>query len=168
MRTLVPNAASGNRLHIEGHRVVIELDDYKTVKTYGPQCFVISHEPTLVTQLRRLLEHREPGEPLFCTENRQLYELSAFSRFVTAAISEVVGKHVTVHIARKILAAASWPENPSRNAMERISRLVFQHSLSTHVAYNLGHAGAPAGDAASVHSDLEQSFSDESEDTEGA
>ncbi|RKP00148.1 hypothetical protein CXG81DRAFT_19843 [Caulochytrium protostelioides] len=115
--------------------IAIGLDDYKTVRTYGPQVFRITTDPQLVALLRRLLAHREAGQPLFRGPHGQLFLPAAFSLLVTRAMTDAVGKRVTVQIARKILATASWLEHPSKNRMAHISRYVFLHRLETHLTY---------------------------------
>ncbi|RKO99900.1 hypothetical protein CXG81DRAFT_27379 [Caulochytrium protostelioides] len=155
MRTLVPDANTGNRISIQGDDVVIGLDDYKTIGTHGPQVFTISTDANLVRELRRLLEHRKPGDPLLFGQDSVPFPPSAFTHLMTKSLSDEVGKHVTVQIARKILAKASWLENPSRNAMEHISRYDFHHYLVTHLSYNQYHPGTETadGDALSDPSD---------------
>ncbi|RKO98298.1 hypothetical protein CXG81DRAFT_21454, partial [Caulochytrium protostelioides] len=133
-RTLTYGGPSGNTLQVENDTVRIHLEEYKTVRCYGAQDFVIE-DGVLIGPLRRLLAMRQEGDYVFRMSNGQPYSLPVFSRHVASWMREIIERPITVQIARKALATATWGQELTANRISDISRNVYQHSVTTHLEY---------------------------------
>jgi hypothetical protein len=120
-----------NARHNASH---IILNRYKTYRHYGQQ--IIKLSDPLKLMIRTDLEHvpHNYGDYLFFSKDRTMYGDSTFSTLVSTAFLYVVGKPISIDIARQIQITHFNSTMPSENQRKKFAK-TFLHSTDVAKQY---------------------------------
>ena len=119
-----------NYLNLEGKMLV--LNQYKTVKTHGPQTIRLPDE--LCSVLRASLEKYPRKYVVSALSADEPINSALLSTLVKEAFEEATGRSVTLQLLRRIYASHSLKDAPSIRQMEADAKAL-GHSVATHHKY---------------------------------
>lgn len=126
------NNGKDNFLLVDGEKISLILNEYKTVKTFGPQLYELDQKFSKIIHI--FLKHNDSGFFITKTNRKDPISANGITKLLNKLFMREVDKRISTSMIRSIVASHDRRNDATIAEIERLKKSVqkkFLHSLET-------------------------------------